>query len=80
MIDATDFRLSRSARCEERTKTLLKGGAETEMSYRLAKKLKAISAAENERTLNNNFSRRELSAAFLLQTSDAIGASEVRLT
>jgi len=65
---------------EERAKNLLKGELKRRgVGYReLAEKLTAMGVAETERNIANKISRGGFTAAFFLQTLDAIGTVELR--
>lgn len=66
---------------ETKAKNLLKGELKRRgVTYaQLAEKLAQIGVHENERNLNNKISRGGFSAAFLLQSLEAIGITQVHL-
>lgn len=66
---------------ETKAKNLLKAELRRKgVTYaQLAEKLAALGVHETERNLNNKISRGGFSAAFLLQSLDAIGVADLRL-
>ena len=66
---------------ETRAKNLLKSELKRRgVTYTgLAEKLAAVGVVENERNLNNKISRGGFTAAFLLQSLEAIGVKDLRL-